>query len=275
MKNVNTDNQSRLNSKPPWYEDERFLFEEFLSRPEEISDLHIIGGEPLVLRQFTLIIQHLRSKGTPQSTNIAFTTNGTRFDPFLIEAISEFRSVSVSVSFDGLGDYFEYIRYPGKWNDFIENLDRYRGIPNIFLSAIPTFHIYNALNFSDLLRFCDDKNLWAIFNPLRYPSFLAPSVLPPKTRQVAIERLREYAETARMDNNRRLAEMLIGELKAAGNSFNHELFQKFTLFTNDLDASREKRFKDIYKEMIDLLAQDGIAWTDETLYALAADNEKL
>jgi len=69
--------------------------------------------------------------------------------------------------------------------------------------------------------------------------------------------------------------MLIGELKAAGNSFNHELFQKFTLFTNDLDASREKRFKDIYKEMIDLLAQDGIAWTDETLYALAADNEKL
>jgi len=124
MKNVNTDNQSRLNSKPPWYEDERFLFEEFLSRPEEISDLHIIGGEPLVLRQFTLIIQHLRSKGTPQSTNIAFTTNGTRFDPFLIEAISEFRSVSVSVSFDGLGDYFEYIRYPGKWNDFIENLDR-------------------------------------------------------------------------------------------------------------------------------------------------------
>jgi len=35
MKNVNTDNQSRLNSKPPWYEDERFLFEEFLSRPEE------------------------------------------------------------------------------------------------------------------------------------------------------------------------------------------------------------------------------------------------
>ena len=60
------------------------------------------------------------------------------------------------------------------------------------------------------------------------------------------------------------------ELEEQGNRIDHELIRQFMLFTNDLDSSRETKFRDLYQEMIHLLAEDGIQWTDETLFFQAS-----
>lgn len=258
---------SRFPSKLPWYEDHDFLIGELLDHPEHITGLQIIGGEPLVARQLAPVIHHLASKGVPERVTLNLTTNGTIFDPSLFNIMAGFREFSISVSIDGIGEPFEYIRYPGKWADILKHLDRYAEMSNVKLYVLPTFHIYNALHITDVFRFCDDRKLPLIFNTLGSPRFLAASVLPPKARRAAIDRLRQYAGATRVHAHRQLAETLARELEEKGESIDKELIRQFMLFTNDLDSLRQKRFKDLYGETISLMAEDGIEWTDETLHA--------
>ena len=253
----------------PWFEDAKFLTGALFENVKEVTGVHVIGGEPLVIRHLPTIVQHIATNGHPERVTLGLTTNGTLFDETLLEPMTRFGNLSISVSIDGLGDYFDYIRYPGKWAKIVENLDRYASMPNVALSILPTFHIYNALHFTDLLRFCDARGVRVIFNPLVSPAYLAASVLPPAVRRVAIERLRKYA--ASVDQQRRIfAESLAQELAEKGDGIDRELLRYFMLFTNDLDSTRTLKFKDVCAETVALMAQDGIEWIDETLYAESA-----
>lgn len=98
-------------------------------------------------------------------------------------------------------------------------------------------------------------------------------MLPPTARRAAIDRLRTYAGDTRVHTHRQLAETLARELEEKGDSIDRDLIRKFMLFTNDLDSSRQKRFKDIYGEVISLMAEDGIEWTEETLHAHAKEQD--
>ena len=92
-------------------------------------------------------------------------------------------------------------------------------------------------------------------------------MLPPKARLAAVERLKKYAQSSRVHAHSLLAETLASELEEKGNSIDQDLIRQFMLFTNDLDSTRKVRFKDIYGEVLSLMAEDGIEWTDETLHA--------
>jgi MoaA/NifB/PqqE/SkfB family radical SAM enzyme len=258
-----------LRPTAPWFEDTEFLTGALFENVEEVTGVHVIGGEPLVIRHLPTIVRHIAKSGHPERVTLGLTTNGTMFDETLIEPMARFGRLSISVSIDGIGDYFDYIRYPGKWPKIVENLDRYASMPNVALSILPTVHIYNALHFADLLRFCDARGVPAIFNPLVTPTYLAASVLPPAVRRVAIERLRQYA--ASVDQSRRIfAESLAQELAEKGDGIDRELLRLFMLFTNDLDSTRMLKFKDVCAETVALMAQDGIEWIDETLHAESA-----
>lgn len=261
--------RSRFPSNLPWYENHKFLVGELLGHPKHITGLQVIGGEPLVARQLAPVIQHIVNHGLPGRVTLNLTTNGTIFDQSLFNTLAGFRKISFSVSIDGIGEYFEYIRYPGKWADIIGHLDNYAEMKNVKLYVLPTFHIYNALHITDVFRFCDDRKLRLIFNTLWTPRFLAASVLPPTARGVAVDRLMKYARVTSVHSHRQIAETLASELMEKGGSIDKDLIRQFMLFTNDLDSTRKMRFRDIYGEMLSLMAEDGIEWTEETLHAEA------
>ena len=236
-------------------------------QPQDITGLQIIGGEPLVARQLAPVIHHIANHGMPGRVTINLTTNGTIFDQSLFNILARFRHISFSISIDGIGEYFEYIRHPGKWVHVIEHMDKYAEVKNVELYVLPTFSIYNALHITDVFRFCDDRKLRLIFNTLWTPRFLAASVLPPKARFAAVTRLKKYAQSTRVHAHRQLAETLASELEEKGTSVDKDLIRQFMLFTNDLDSTRKIRFRDIYGEMLSLMAEDDIEWTEETLHA--------
>jgi MoaA/NifB/PqqE/SkfB family radical SAM enzyme len=249
-----------------WYDSAEIIAGKILPNPKAISDLHIIGGEPLLASQFEWLIAHLGRGQARSRTRLAYTTNGTMPNDSLKAALDKFKRVSISLSFDGLGKYFEYIRYPGIWLEFVKAIDVYSGMKNINLSALPTFHMYNALNFADILEYCEERDIKPIFNPLRRPRQLAISALPPTARAAAVARLHAYSARSANAACRELANRLTIELRENVNPFEMELLEDFMLFTSDLDASRTIKFSDIYGEMIYLFAEDGIAWSDQTLY---------
>lgn len=254
----------RFPSKLPWYENHDLLTGELLASPQHITGLQIIGGEPLVARQIAATFQHIANNGLSGRVSLNLTTNGTIFDQSLFNTLAEFGNVSFSVSIDGIGEHFEYIRYPGKWAEFLGHIDKYAKMKNVKLYVLPTFHIYNALHITDVFRFCNEPKFRLIFNTLWTPHFQAASVPPPKTRRAAMDRFMTYARTTRVNAHRQLAETLARELEEKGGSIDKDLLRQFMLFTNDLDSTRPTRFKVIHGETIALMAEDGIEWTDET-----------
>ena len=81
-----------------------------------------LGGEPFLsdtdLRILPLIQQ-------PELVSIQYTTNGSIYPSQRhIDLWSRFRSVVINFSLDGIGDRFDYIRYPLKWNQVEKNVSR-------------------------------------------------------------------------------------------------------------------------------------------------------
>jgi Radical SAM superfamily/Iron-sulfur cluster-binding domain len=260
---------NRLGRGLPWYKDAAFLLGELLADAQRIRALQIIGGEPLVIRMLAPIVEHLVSRGRPELTTMGLTTNGTRFDAALMERLERFGQISISVSIDGQGPMFDYIRYPGRWSEVLANLERYAALPQVTLSIVPTFHIYNALHFADLLRFCEARNIRPISNPLWTPHQLRAEVLPPRARREAARRLRAFSASSRVPLSAMLANTFAQRLEDQGDAIDQAALDEFMLYTNDLDQGRSLRFRDVCPEVIELMAADGVIWNEALRHAMA------
>lgn len=112
-----------------------------------------LGGEPFlsdVDQQLLPLIQN------PELVDIQYTTNSSIYpSQDRIEYWKKFKSVLINFSIDGIGDKFEYIRYPLKWNIVQHNMFRMREqLPNNVSFKIN--HTVNVLN----LFYHDEFDRW-------------------------------------------------------------------------------------------------------------------
>ncbi len=251
-----------------WYKNQEFIQNQLLRHPEEIRYLYFVGGEPFLIKEIGDILQALIDAGVSRRVIIGIQTNGTTVKAPWLKLTEAFRRVKISVSLDGFGDAYEYIRYPAHWADVAANLHTLKQLPRVVLQVGVTLQAYNLLNIVDLLHYLDANQVRRFsLNTLTSPPYLRPSVLPPRARQLALERLRSYAAHECRPRNRKEVQGVIGGLEAHRDRFDAKLLREFMLFTNDLDVSRGQDFRTVHRELADLLAGAGFAWTGETLHA--------
>jgi MoaA/NifB/PqqE/SkfB family radical SAM enzyme len=258
---------TRLPNGKHWLKEHSFLYGELLNPPGDIRNLKLVGGEPLLVKETVNMIEYLANEGAPEKLVLSFTTNGTVFDDRFFKTASRFKKVVIAVSLDGVGKLFEYIRHGAKWSTVTENLRRFSEIENSIILISATFQAYNALAFTDLLRFCDQQGYKILFNILNYPSYLAAGILPPSARQLAAERLRTYARHEKTIQNKQQILSAATLLESAGSRIDMELLEKFMLFSNDLDTSRRESIGDVAPEILDHLKHSNISWSKKTVFA--------
>jgi len=257
---------SRLTTKKHWLKDNEFVYKEMLANPKNIRHIQFVGGEPLINKEVLNIFDYLIENGSPKDLIISFTTNATIFNQKIFDKAKDFKHMVVAISLDGAGDVYEYIRYPSKWQNVRDNLIRISKIENIYTMASITYQAYNALDMVELLHFCDQHDLHFSLIKVTYPDYLSFAVLPPKARQVAAQRLREYVENECRDRHKRQIESYISLLEAMADEWDTELVRKFMLFTNDLDNGRNQSFSNTHKELLKYIEETGYIWTKETLH---------
>jgi organic radical activating enzyme len=89
---------------------------------ETLTNLDMItfaGGEPSLIRTNIDILQRL-SKLNPQC-QIIVNTNLTFYDNNFFDLAKNFQNLTLLVSFESLGQRYEYIRHLAKWNSFKHN----------------------------------------------------------------------------------------------------------------------------------------------------------
>jgi radical SAM protein with 4Fe4S-binding SPASM domain len=112
-----------------------------------LSRVYMIGGEPLYNEFHDEILEVLLNHPNKENICIHYNTNlqGTKFDKY-VEAWKQFKLIDMQVSVDGSDEIYEYIRWPGKWNKLVKNLEKILKIDNFKIGAAITVQALNAQN---------------------------------------------------------------------------------------------------------------------------------
>lgn len=171
--------------------------EDFYKQTPNLVHLDVPGGEPLLSgvdeqkELFKLFIKDNKA----ENITLHYTTNGTKFpDSSLTDLWNHFKGVEVQLSIDGVGERYEYIRYPASWEDFSNNLEKYKQLAkiqtNLKLNISSTVSAFSVAYLDELLD-------WAVANEFHHPylglvynpRYMRPTVWPQKAKEFILERL--------------------------------------------------------------------------------------
>jgi sulfatase maturation enzyme AslB (radical SAM superfamily) len=119
----------------------------------DLSNLKMLvfcGGETLLGQTYWKVTEWLANNvpNAKQQLTVCFQTNGTQ--PILeknYDLIDRFHLVKLHVSLDGVGDRFNYLRWPASWSQVVDNIMRIRELApsnTMFLieETITIFNLY-------------------------------------------------------------------------------------------------------------------------------------
>jgi molybdenum cofactor biosynthesis enzyme MoaA len=136
---------------------------------ERIVQMDINGGEPSASPNYLKLLQNLPSNVKYLRVN----TNGSKLITVLPDLVNRGVKVTVTVSLDGIGRGYDYVRWPIKWQDVEQNIQAYQAMG---LHELNTWTTVSALNIGDLKNIFSYvqqhnlKNSWAL---LETPSVLS------------------------------------------------------------------------------------------------------
>jgi hypothetical protein len=87
---------------------------------KHITHVYLAGGEPLLIKENLELLNILKDQNP--KVEIRINTNLSVIDNEIFKKLITFENVKWTVSVDAMGSEFEYIRYPGDWNKFHQNL---------------------------------------------------------------------------------------------------------------------------------------------------------
>ena len=132
-----------------WY---RNIVNDIVDRSDTIRKLEISGGEPFINVHFDRMIDALIASGK-ELPGLNITTNGS-FTEKQIQKLEAFDHLHINYSIDGSGkEFYEYLRWPLKWNDTLEKIDILKKYPWITCEFAIVPHNLNILNLADSIEF--------------------------------------------------------------------------------------------------------------------------
>lgn len=134
---------------------------DLISRCKNLNTLYLLGGEPLINEFHDEIVDLLVREKRAKDINIHYSTNLQIDIEKYLGTWSKFKFVDLNVSIDGSHNYYEYVRWPGKWEKIFNNLKRacqFRKQANFYPSVATTVQNLNATNLYDLIEECSNLN---------------------------------------------------------------------------------------------------------------------
>ena len=161
-------------------------------RAEQLKHVYLAGGEPLLMKENLELLELLQEKN-PQ-VNLRINTNLSKTGTRVFEKICEFPNVHWTVSVDEMGAEFEYVRYGGKWEDFLDNLNQIRKLDHKITFNM-LHHLLNYRSLFDTIKFFQKTgfhNNSFVVGALLNPNYLNIRHLPNSMLQSVEQELRDW-----------------------------------------------------------------------------------
>lgn len=131
----------------------------------DLSNLRMLvfcGGETLLGQAYWSIANWLADNvpNAKQQLTLCFQTNGTQsIHPNQYKLLDRFHLVKLHISLDGIGERFEYLRWPAAWDQVVDNIQQIRDLApsNTMFLIEETISIFN-------LWYSDELSQWVNHN---------------------------------------------------------------------------------------------------------------
>lgn len=148
----------------------------------ELKMLSLIGGEPLYEKKNFTLLEHMLELGN-DTVFLSMVTNGSVALNYRQKKIlSKFKNINFCVSIDGTGPVFEYLRFPLKWQNLLDNLEFFRDVTDN-VSANYTLSNLNILYHNQTIEWFNQNQIPYSNNPIYHPAWLQPRALPQHVKQ--------------------------------------------------------------------------------------------
>jgi hypothetical protein len=207
-----------------------------LTKLPNYQHLELAGGESLTtnFKDHKLLLDHYIATGASKNMTIRYRTNGTVWpSQDLWTRWKEFKLIDMTLSIDGIGPVFEYIRWPGRWSDFESNAKKYCALrdsgKNIVVSAHITASAYNCMSLDNIYQWCAQYQITDIFlNKVVFPQQLQLNVWPKSARKI----IGNHMSASKIKDIANMGKWLL-------TAPDLELFEKFVKFTDQHNSFRQ------------------------------------
>jgi len=208
----------------------------------DLDDLRYVefhGGEPLMQRypyEFLRKVKHLDRLVVKFNTNLTILPS-----PELNDLLKKCKRVDFLLSVDDIGDRYEMLRYPGKWDMFVNNMEtlKQQGYRTMACNTISSLNVFYAVEFYK----------WAIknFGNEVHSQFVVDkqhldiSYLPQHAKGRVLERIANYKGK------------IFDSIREKLNVQKEDRSKELVKYILDLDRIRKTNYPDTFKEWYTIL----------------------
>lgn len=163
---------------------------------DQLQHVYLAGGEPLLMKENFELLTELKKRNP--NVNLRINTNLSKVDTRVFEQVCEFKNVHWIISVETVEQEYEYIRYGGSWQDFLDNLNHIKKMDHKF-SFNMLYFMLNYLSVFDCIKFLQGMgfhNNSFILGSLLTPEYLNVRHLPDHMLQSAKDKLLAEIELA-------------------------------------------------------------------------------
>lgn len=227
-------------------------WEEIKEIVKDLDYLYLTGGEPMLIKEHYDILDYVVDQGYSNQIELQITTNGSVFNPLIIDRLQQFKKVRITISIDGVKEVAEYQRYGTVWDNVYNNFYKFLDIPNIEIvvtSVISAYTILDYDRFADFLlearSYYQKPFYWSILRAIT-PRHMNFTNLNKDLSERAIDQLNraidkldpDFSFTGNIDLLRSYVKLLENNT--------YERFNSFVEFTRDLDLIRNQSFNKVF-----------------------------
>ena len=230
------------------YRDDNSFWTDLKAWAPNVEFYELYGAEPVLIDPLWEVIKTSSLGANNNKTVVNINTNGTILREDTEEIFQNFYEVDLGLSVDGIGDQFEYMRYPAKWDKFLSNLDAYQNMAarlgNININVSCTVSALNVYYTDEIWQFFHSRGIHVGFNILHRPDHLNMRILPDAVKQQIADRLGSTGTPAQ-----NLIPMLMSPFDDSAKAM-----VDFWIITHGYDDLRGESYQDTFPEFYKILA---------------------
>jgi MoaA/NifB/PqqE/SkfB family radical SAM enzyme len=162
---------------------------------EHIHEVALVGGEPLLLPENERLLDVI-----PDTAIVTLITNMSvdLEKNKIFQKLAQRSKVGWSMSFDNIGDRFEYVRHGADWHLLQQNLQVVKELMQNKghsggIHAV--YNIYSATHLCEFRQFAEDIGTTVLWQNLFQPGYLDPLVHGPEVAQLASDEINRFYAT--------------------------------------------------------------------------------
>lgn len=206
---------------------------------QPITHLKLLGGEPLLDKELFKILTEV-PVDKQSAIHLHFVTNGSRSLVQAAKELQSYKSISFSISLEGIDATQDYIRLGSVWHEVEQNLldAKQQGL---LINVAHTLQALSVVNVYQLVRWTSENDIRLSITPLEDPEFLSVGVLPQKIKDQAISNLLQIQNLAAIDSVIDLINSIPSKI---------EKYQEFLDYLEWYERFSNRKIEDICKILI-------------------------